>query len=47
MARVIESKRRNRTLVLYNLNFFIGSVEKSCFAKEYTDNKNEILWNII
>jgi hypothetical protein len=28
MAKVIESKRRNKTLVLNNFKFFIGSVNK-------------------
>jgi hypothetical protein len=28
MAKVIESKRRNKTLVIKNFKFFIGSVKK-------------------
>jgi hypothetical protein len=55
MAKVTESKRGNKTLVLNNFTFFIGSVNKSnenirwrcikknCFAKVYNDNKNEML----
>lgn len=55
MAKVIESKRGNKTLILENFKFFIGSVnkanknirwrcnEKSCFAKVYTDNNYQVL----
>jgi len=55
MAKVIESKCGNKTLILDNFKFFIGSVnktnenirwrciKKSCFEKVYTDNNYEVL----